>query len=93
MSLGNQSTTWINDVFAAIRVVSMINELTSFTCESSNNQLETVNIVELLQNQQHSQTPYQGQIWHETVSEWSTRAGSISSGLVYCIAHVQGVAK
>ena len=46
--------------------------------------LKTVSIAELLQNRQHVQTPYLGQIWHATVDQWSTFTGLISSGLMYC---------
>jgi len=49
----------------------------------------TISITELLQNWQHTQTPYLGQIWHVTVGQWSMFTDLISSGLVYYVADVK----
>jgi len=48
--------------------------------------LENVSISEPLQNRQHAQTPYLGQIWHASVGQWSMLTGLISCGSVYCLA-------
>ena len=51
-------------------------------------QLETVSIAEQLQNRQHAQTPYLGQIWHATVGQRFMLTGLFSSWSVYCVAQV-----
>ena len=49
--------------------------------------LETVSIAKPLQNWQHVQTSYLGQIRHLTVGQWSMLTGSNLCGSVYCVAH------
>jgi len=49
---------------------------------------KTISIAEPLQNWQHAQSPYLGQIWHATVGQWSMLIDLLASGSVYCVAHV-----
>jgi len=41
----------------------------------------------MLQNRQHTQTLFWGQIRHSEVSKWFSFTGLISSGSVYCVTH------
>jgi len=50
--------------------------------QTQQNKLETVSIAEPLK------TGSICQIWHTTAGQWCMLTGLISSGLVYCVAHV-----
>jgi len=46
----------------------------------------TISIAQPLQNRQHAQATYLGQIWHATVGQWYMLTGLMSSGSVHCVA-------